>query len=149
MHLTDEQWQLIEPVISPNIPARTHLGRPPINERLVMDGILWKISHNAPWYDLPPEYPSYQTCFRRYRLWQRLGVLPTVLKLLNKDLRERGGLSFEDAYENGEISIQLSKRGWHCTFTEQYKDTWQQSTALIYLGIALKKARLRRTLIIE
>ena len=149
MFLTNEQWSLIEPMIAPHIPARSGLGRPPIDERWVLDGIFWKISHNAAWYDLPPEYPSYQTCFRRYRLWIRLGVLSVILGVLQKDLCERGGLDFARAYQEGRIIIKKGLGEWRCAFEPQYSGTWQQSTAMIFLGIALKKLKQRRTLRIE
>ena len=59
-HLTDEQWQVIEPLIPPPSSAATR-GRPPINERAVLDGIFWKIINASAWYHLPSEYPSWQT----------------------------------------------------------------------------------------
>ena len=69
--LTDEQWAEIKPLINPTGSAATR-GRPPIDERLVLDAILWKLASNKPWYDLPVsqgsvQFPSRQTCYRRYR----------------------------------------------------------------------------------
>ena len=49
MNLTDEQWRLIEPILPPPSPADR--GRPPIDRRAVLDGILWKIRTDNPWYD--------------------------------------------------------------------------------------------------
>ena len=42
--LTDEQWAKIESLIPPPESAATR-GRPPIDERLVLDAILWKLKH--------------------------------------------------------------------------------------------------------
>ena len=41
MHLNGEQGRLIEPILPPPSPADR--GRPPLDRRLVLDGILWKI----------------------------------------------------------------------------------------------------------
>jgi transposase len=62
MNLTDEQWRLIEPILPP--PSPSDRGRPPLDRRAVLDGILWKFRTDNPWYDMPPDYPSYQTCYR-------------------------------------------------------------------------------------
>ena len=43
--LTDEQWELIEPLI-PFSTART--GRPAKDRRLMLDGIFWILATGAP-----------------------------------------------------------------------------------------------------
>ena len=40
-------------------------GRPRINDRDVLNGILWIMRTGAPWHDMPDRYPSYQTCHRQ------------------------------------------------------------------------------------
>ena len=55
--LTDDQWAVIQPLIP--IPASAgSRGRPPIDERAVLDGIFWKLRIASPWYDMPDRYPS-------------------------------------------------------------------------------------------
>ena len=68
MDLTDQQWQLLQPLFNEHYPQPTPRslevgGRPPIDPRPILDAILWKIRNNAPWYDLPRRYPSYQTAY--------------------------------------------------------------------------------------
>jgi hypothetical protein len=55
MNLTDEQWRLIEPILPP--PSPSDRGRPPLDRRAVLNGILWKFRTDYPWYDMPPDYP--------------------------------------------------------------------------------------------
>jgi transposase len=101
-----------------------------------------KLASNLPWYDLPSRYPPYQTCYRRYRQWQRSGLLDQLLRVIYQDLRTRGGLDLQQAFQNGEIGfVRQGNRGaFHCA--PHLRDTWQFYTALIFLGIGEK---LRRT----
>ena len=82
MDLTDEQWELLEPLI-PNPPLRADgRGRPWRDPRDVLNGILWVLRTGAPWRDLPERYPPYQTCHRRFQRWTEEGVLDEILRAL-------------------------------------------------------------------
>jgi len=159
--LTDEQWAKIEPLLSPPESSpqrgegrvRGHLlprGRPPIDERLVLDAILWKLSTNKPWYDLPVsqgsvQFPSHQTCYRRYRQWTRTGLLNQIFAAIFDDLLVRGGFDLQRALHDGTIKIEYRGRGLKIIINPQFQNTWQVSTALILLGIAARNARLYLT----
>jgi transposase len=78
MHLTDEQWELLEPWI-PAPPRRPDgRGRPWRDNRAVLDGILWVLRSGARWKDLPRDYPPYQTCHRRFQQWVQAGVFAQI-----------------------------------------------------------------------
>ena len=64
--LTDEQWKKIEPHI-PKFKRSRKGGRKPIEDRRIFEGILWVLRSGARWKDLPKEYPSASTCWRRLR----------------------------------------------------------------------------------
>jgi len=64
--LTEEQWRRIEPLL-PKLESR---GRPWADNRLVLEGILWVLKTGARWRDLPEQYPSASTCWRRLQLWE-------------------------------------------------------------------------------
>ena len=75
MDLTDEQWEVLEPLI-PVPPRRGDgRGRPWRDPRDVLNAILWILRTGAPWKDLPERYPPYQTCHRRFQKWIEEGVL--------------------------------------------------------------------------
>lgn len=46
--LTDCQWKAIEPLL-PNKPR----GVPLVNDRRVLNGILWRLRTGSPWRDIP------------------------------------------------------------------------------------------------
>src|SRR5579875_2152276 len=49
--LTDAQWEKIRPLL-PKRPKRPQGGRPPANDRKVLEGILWILRSGARWQDL-------------------------------------------------------------------------------------------------
>lgn len=52
----------------------------------------------APWHDLPPRYPPYQTCHRRFQLWARSGALQRVLEAMARELADAGGFDLTEAF---------------------------------------------------
>ena len=97
MKLTDEQWELVEPVLRPA--RRTdNRGRPWHDTRAVLHGVFWVLGTGAHWSELPDKYPPYQTCHRRFQQWVREGKLVAVLRLLARHLHERGKLNLDEAF---------------------------------------------------
>ena len=88
MDLTNEQWEVLEPLIPEPVRRAGGRGRPWRNSRDVLNGILWVLRTSTPWRDLPERYPPYQTCHRRFQRWNEEGVLDEVLGALLEDLRE-------------------------------------------------------------
>jgi transposase len=132
--LTDQQWALLEPLIPPSPPGR---GRPAIDQRAVLDGILWKLRNNAPWYDLPSCYPSHQTCYRRYRQWERSGLFKEILGCLYKDLHQRGGLDLHRSLQNGDFNFVRQGRAWSFEIAPHIDGTWQFYTAMIFISLGI------------
>jgi len=143
--LTDEQWAKLEPLF-PSTKSAAARGRPPIDERLVLDAILWKLASNKPWYDLPVsqgavQFPSHQTCYRRYRQWKRTGLLNQILATIYEDLLVRGGFDLQRAIQDGTIKFEYRGRGLKIIINPQLQNTWQISTALILISIIARNAR--------
>jgi transposase len=95
--LTDEQWELLEPVLRP---ARRsdNRGRPWHETRAVLNGVLWVLGTGAQWAEMPDKYPPYQTCHRRFQAWIRDGKFVESLQLLARHLHERGKLNLDEAF---------------------------------------------------
>ncbi len=109
MALTNEQWELIAPLIPPSNVREDGKGRPARHPREVLDGILWVLRTGAPWKDVPERYPPYQTCHRWMQRWQREGVFERILCALAEDLRDRGGIDLREAFIDGTFAP--AKRG--------------------------------------
>ena len=74
------------------LPQPSGRGRPWADNREVLEGILWVLKTGARWRDLPPEYPSPSTCWRRLRLWEEQEVWLDVWRQFLAELDARGRL---------------------------------------------------------
>ena len=96
-------------------------GRPWREPRDVLDGVLWVLRTGAPWKDLPPRYPPYQTCHRRFQKWCRDGTIERVLQALAEHLHKRGRLDITEAFIDG--TFVGAKRGFAVGKTKRGKET--------------------------
>jgi transposase len=90
--LTDEQWELVEPMI-PRKAAKT--GRPPVDRRVMLNGLLWILATGAPWRDLPERFGPHQTVYDYFANWRRDGVLAGIMESLQIKLDDKGLIDWE------------------------------------------------------
>ncbi len=69
--LTDEQWERLQALLPAQKP-RT--GRPNLDHRTIVNGILWILRTGAPWRDLPERYGRWQSVATRFYRWRQAGV---------------------------------------------------------------------------
>jgi transposase len=130
MFISDTQWLLLQPLLTPS----TSRGRPFLDNRLVLEAIFLKITTRQPWYDLPSQSPSWQTCYQRFHRWQHTGIWESIIKILITDLHHRGGFNLLDLWDGGQLSLKQDHSGqFHLVSPPEFKDTWQLSTALLLL----------------
>jgi transposase len=98
--VTDRQWTKIEPLL-PRMCPGSRGGRPWADSRLVLEGILWIARNGARWKDLPAEYPSPSTCWRRLRDWEEQDVWLTIWRTFLGELNRRGRLDWSEAFMVG------------------------------------------------
>ena len=86
--LDDELWELIEPVLPPDV-VKPKGGRPPLDNRRVLTGIVFVLKTGIPWEYLPQELGCGcgMTCWRRLHAWQQAGVWKRVHHILLNQLR--------------------------------------------------------------
>ncbi|MGH2524844.1 MAG: IS5 family transposase [Anaerolineales bacterium] len=106
--LTDAQWVKIRPCL-PRPPRHRRGGRPRADDRKVLEGILWILRSGARWQDLPEEFPSPSTCWRRLRDWEEQGVWLTIWRTFLGELNERQQLNWSEAFLDG--SFAPAKKG--------------------------------------
>ncbi len=74
--MSDEEWQMVAPLLPELWPRSELRGRPHANTRAVLNGVLWVMYSGASWSTLPRKYPSYQTCHRRFKAWAASNGIP-------------------------------------------------------------------------
>jgi len=86
--LPDELWEIIRPVL-PVHPPDPRGGRPRLDDRKALTGILFVLKTGIPWEDLPCELGcgSGMTCWRRLRDWQADGTWAKIHGALLARLR--------------------------------------------------------------
>jgi transposase/heme-degrading monooxygenase HmoA len=96
--LTDEQWERIRPLLPPTVQRR--VGRPRANDRRALDGVLYVLRNDCRWRDLPRNYSSPVTCWRRFSEWEASGVWERIwqelLATLDAQGRQAWALAFMD-----------------------------------------------------
>jgi len=72
--LTEKEWSIIEPLL-PNKPR----GVPRVDDRRVLNGILWRFRTGSPWAEVPERYGRSTTCYNRFVRWRKAGVWDRLL----------------------------------------------------------------------
>lgn len=98
--LTDSQWNLIRDLFENPAPSPAG-GRPRVEPRACLEGILWVLKTGAGWKYLPPQYPSPCTCWRRHRDWTAAGLIVKAWERLLRRLDRRQLLDWSQALGDG------------------------------------------------
>ena len=106
MNVTDEQWELLRPLLPPLSRGR---GRPRAKDRDTLDGILYVLRTGCRWQDMPRGYGSPVTCWRRLERWQADGTWEHIWRRLLGTLDSQGKLCWSRAFLDG--TFVPAKRG--------------------------------------
>lgn len=118
--LTDEQWRRIAPHL-PKHPPSPKGGRPRVDDRECLEGILWLLRTGSRWQDMPVDLPSGSTCWRRLQEWAADGVLEDIHAILIGELDELGKLDLDELL--GDATFIRAKKG----ATEWEKPRWARA----------------------
>ena len=96
--VTDELWETIEPLLPPE-PPKPQGGRPRIDDRAALTGIIFVLKSGIPWEMLPKEMGcgSGMSCWRRLKEWQEAGVWEKLHRALLDRLGEADQIDWERA----------------------------------------------------
>ena len=98
--MNERQWNQIAPLLPPQKP---HTGRPAIDHRLIINGILWILRTGAPWRDLLERYEAWSTVAGRFYHWRKIGVWQQVLAALQAKTDAEGKLNWDIHFVDGSI----------------------------------------------
>ena len=103
--LSDVQWNLI----APQLPPKKRMGRPRADDRKTLEGILWVLRSGARWQDVPREFGSPTTCWRRLKEWEEAGVWEMLWRVILATLQAEQKLDWAQAFLDG--SFVPAKKG--------------------------------------
>ena len=111
--LVDETlWALLEPWLPVRPRRARHPGRRPLDDRLVLQGILFVLHTGIGWEHLPQEFGfgSGMTAWRRLRRWHQTGVLARLHQALLARLQAAGRIDWSRAIIDASY-VQAKKGG--------------------------------------
>ena len=112
--VTDKLWTVVEPLL-PKQPPKPKGGRPRVNDRAALTGILFVLKSGIPWEMLPQEMGcgSGMTCWRRLKEWHRAGVWERLHRALLDRLGEAGRIDWSRAsLDSASVAVSGEARRW-------------------------------------
>jgi len=92
--VSDELWQLIEPILAEHDPPAT-TGRPRCDPRRALDGIIHQARSGCQWAALPREFGSKTSVHDTLQRWVKLGVFEQIMAMLIEHCDELAGVDWQ------------------------------------------------------
>jgi transposase len=86
--LTDDEWALVKPLIPP---AKRGGNKRHVDERAIVDGLMYILSTGCQWRALPKDLPPRSTVHDYFDLWSWDGTLDRLHHVLYEKCREQAG----------------------------------------------------------
>ena len=90
--LTDEQIARLAPYF-----PKSH-GRPRVDDRRVLSGIIFVNRNGLRWRDAPKDYGPYKTLYNRWKRWGEMGVFTRMMEGLSLAGAERRTVMIDATY---------------------------------------------------
>ncbi len=85
--VTDEQWEVLQPLL----PTPKPVGRPPLDRRQVVNGILYVVRTGCQWRQLPRDFPKWKSVYTVFRRWRISGQWQQIHDRLREQVRDSVG----------------------------------------------------------
>jgi putative transposase len=95
--LSDDLWATIEPILLDDTPPapRSHGGRPRIDWRRAIDGIISRLRSGCQWNKLPERFGSDRSIHRWFQRWCRNGVFEKIWAVLVEACDDLGAVDWK------------------------------------------------------
>jgi transposase len=91
--VSDELWERVEPLL-PKYRVLREGGRPRVDRRLMLDGILYVLRTGCQWKAAPAEFGSASTLHRYFQEWTKKGVFFRLWKEALREYDELEGIDW-------------------------------------------------------
>ena len=92
--ISDELWERVRRTLPPGR-RKKKLGRPRVDDRRVMAGIVYRLRTGCQWKALPADYGSGSTCHLRFTQWVRAGVFDLIFRELLRHYDDLRGIDWK------------------------------------------------------
>lgn len=89
--LTDQQWELIKPLLPPPKSEAGRGRKRSVEPREIVNAVLYWSRSGCPWELLPHDFPHYKTVYSYFRSWQKKGVWQQIHNELRIKVRRSEG----------------------------------------------------------
>ena len=112
--LSEVEWRILR-VLLPveREPGKRGRGRPPEDNRNIINGVLWRLRTGAPWRDVPEKYGNWNSIYRRFRRWSACGVWESVAVALAETMAESGHYNIDSTTVRDHVSAAEGKSRAH------------------------------------
>ena len=90
--LTDAQMERLKPFL-----PKSH-GKPRVDDRRVLSGIIFINRNGLRWCDAPREYGPHKTLFNRWKRWSDMGVFARIMAGLAAQVTETKTIMIDATY---------------------------------------------------
>jgi transposase len=104
--LSDDAWKALEQHLPHGKP-----GKPRVDDRRVISGILHVLKVGCRWRDVPPEYGPAKTVYNRYHRWSQRRIWQRMFEKMAASGPVPEELSIDSTHVKAHRSAQGSKRG--------------------------------------
>ena len=104
--LSDDAWSRIEPLLPHGRP-----GKPRVDDRRVISGILHVLKTGCRWRDCPADYGPYTTIYNRYHRWAGRGIWQRLFEKIAAGGPVPEELSLDSSHVKAHRSASGGKRG--------------------------------------
>lgn len=111
--LTEAEWRILRVLLPVDREAGERgRGRPPEDNRNIINGILWRLRVGSPWRDVPEKYGNWNSIYRRFRRWSASGVWESVAVALAEAMAESGHYNIDSTSVRAHVSAAGGKGGF-------------------------------------
>lgn len=75
-------WNKLSPMLPPE---NGRCARPSKSNRLMIEGMIWKLRTGCPWRDLPRDFGPWESVYTRFSRWSEQGIYQNIFESLKDE----------------------------------------------------------------
>lgn len=101
--VSDELWKIIREIVDELDPP-PETGRPRIDERAALNGIIYRMRSGCQWNHLPRQFGDDSSVHRLFQRWVAKGIFQRLWAVLIANCDELGGVNWEWQSADGALA---------------------------------------------